>query len=339
MEIMRLTGSVLRGNQHTYFDFQKWANLLVRVPKDSDKKPEIRNMSREAAADYNETLPPKRRYITLTEKTIDTSYLSPLRMIFKDMAAEHQFVYPLSDVEVRISPNATQSKERIPFDVEKLNTWFAAAAAEPTADKQWLPLLGSITGARIGELVFLQGKDVYEMQAKNGKRYWVLDLQTPIVVGEEEKKRQIKNPGSRRLIALHEVFEEVGFLDYVRMRGDEEWIFPAAHYDPRKKKPTEDPADAASKRMNRMLKGLGIHEEQTQVFHSTRHSAKELMRLAKVEKRTHDKQTGHAFADQSDQYGSKKLVAEELEVLASLPLPEGLVLTPYLNAKARRGRQ
>lgn len=70
-------------NKYSYFDFQKWSNLLVRVPQNHNKIPEIREMTRQEAAEYNERLPLKKRLPTLTEKTIDTNYLSPLRIFLK----------------------------------------------------------------------------------------------------------------------------------------------------------------------------------------------------------------------------------------------------------------
>ena len=315
-------------NKYSYFDFQNWSNLLVRVPQNHNKISEIREMNREEAADYNDRLSSKNRLPTLTEKTIDTNYLSPLRTFFKDIAAEHEFRSPLADVEIRISAAAAESIERQPFGAPELNLWFKQAALETRADMKWLPLLGSITGARIGELIYLQGKDVYQMSASDNSKYWVLDLRTNIITHEGlERKRKIKNKSSRRLIALHECFEAAGFLAYAQTRKTDEWLFPASFYYGKKR--IQDPADAASKRMNRMLQSVGIHVPLERVFHSTRHTAKDIMRLAKVDERTHDLQTGHTFKSPSQSYGSKSLRKEEIEVLRSIPLPEGLDLSPY----------
>ncbi len=319
-------------NKYSYFDFQKWSNLLVRVPQNHNKISEIREMTREEAADYNDRLPSKSRLPTLTEKTIDTNYLSPLRTFFKDMAAEYEFRSPLSDVEIRISAAAAESIERQPFGTPELNRWFKHAAKETRADMKWLPLLGSVTGARIGELIYLQGKDVYQMSASDGSQYWVLDLRTNIITNEgTEKKRKLKNKSSRRLIALHSCFETAGFIAYAQTRSADEWLFPASFYYGKTR--VKDPADAASKRMNRMLREVGIHAPLERVFHSTRHTAKDIMRLAKVDERTHDLQTGHAFKSPSQSYGSKSLRKEEIEVLRSIPLPDGLDLSPYFETK------
>jgi len=319
-------------NKYTYFDFQRWANLLVRVPQNLDKIPAFRGASRQEAADYNDRLPPHRREPTLVEKTIDTNYLSPLRTFLRDMGAEYSFRSPLADIEIRISGAASESVERQPFGVPELNLWFAHAAKEERPDMKWLPLLGSITGARIGELIFLQGKDVYHMETEDGSGHWVLDLRSGITTDDgAARKRQLKNKCSRRLIALHEAFEEVGFVAYAQTRKNDDWLFPAAFYYGKTR--VVDPAGAASKRMNRMLQDVGIHKPLESVFHSTRHTAKDIMRLARVDQRTHDLQTGHTFKTVSARYGSKTLVREELDVLRSLPLPQGLDLSPYMERR------
>jgi integrase len=67
-----------------------------------------------------------------------------------------------------IPVNARESVERVPFTVQELNIWFKAAAQEKRADLKWLPLLATLTGARVGELIHLQGKDVIRWRAACG---------------------------------------------------------------------------------------------------------------------------------------------------------------------------
>ena len=55
------------------------------------------------------------------------------------------------------------------------------------------------------------------------------------------------------------------------------------------------------------------------------------MRIARIDPRTADRQTGHAVKNVADGYGSKKLRVDEVEVLVALPLPDGLDWSPYLS--------
>lgn len=313
-------------NKYRFFDFQRWSNLLTRVPSRLGTMPRFKGMTHAQAADCNDGLPqPTDR---LTEKTIETNYLSPLRHFFKQIAAEHEFRSPLADADVAISGES--SVQRQPFSIEALNRWFAHAAGEERADQKWLPLLGSITGARIAELITLQGRDLYQMQNKDGTSYWVLDLRYDLVAEDGGRlKRKLKTKAARRLIAIHQIFVDAGFIAYAQSRKSDDWLFPAAFYHGKER--VVDPAGAASKRMNRMLEDVGIHKPLEQVFHSTRHTAKDFMRLARVDRRTNNLQVGHALGDVSEQYGAKVLVQEEIQVLSVLPLPEGLDFGPYLK--------
>lgn len=312
-------------NRYKYSDFQGFVNLLAKVPANLVKEPKLRGMTRQEAADYNIGLPTEHRYDTLTAKAIDANYLSPLRKFFREMGAEHEFRSPLADMSPPIPPGARESVERVPFTVEELNVWFKAAAQAKRPDLKWLPLLATLTGARVGELIHLQGKDIYKIN----EALWVADLTTDLVINGEEQDRQIKNKGSRRLFALHSVLEQTAFYDYLAKRKGGVWLFPGAFVHG--KQPVKDPAGAASKRLNSHLVDLGIHRPYETTFHSSRHTAKDIMRVAKVDPRTADRQTGHAMKSAGDSYGKKTLLTEEVEVLAALPLPEGLDLTPFFT--------
>jgi len=319
-------------NRYRYSDFQAFANLLARVPANYSKEPRLREMTRQQAADYNDGLPLARRFPTLAGTAIEANYFSPLNMFFKAMAAEHEFRSPLADLGVTIPTTAKESVQRSPFTVADLNVWFAAAAKERRPDIRWLPLLATLTGARVGELIHLQGKDIYQID--NG--LWVASLLTDIAVSDgSTSKRQIKNKPSRRLFALHSILEQTDFFTYCATRKPEDWLFPQAFRHG--KEMVADPADAASKRLNRKLKAVGIHRPLEATFHSTRHTAKDIMRVAKVDPRTADRQTGHAPKSVADSYGSKTLLPEEVEVLAALALPEGLDLSPYFTKRGRNG--
>lgn len=311
-------------NRYKFSDFQGFTNVLARSPANMTKERKLSGMTREEAANYNDSLQKEHRFPTLTGKAIEANYLSPLRMFFKSMAAEYDFRSPLADMSPTIPNSARESVERVPFTVDELNIWFRAAAQETRPDLKWLPLLATLTGARVGELIFLQGKDLYPVN----DTLWVADLTTDLIVEGEQTERQIKNKSSRRLFALHSVLEQTTFYDYLAKRKGENWLFP--HAFKHGKEDVKDPADAASKRLNGRLEKLGIHRPYETTFHSSRHTAKDIMRVAGVDPRTADRQTGHAMKTAGDNYGSKTLLTEEVEVLAALALPEGLDLSPYI---------
>lgn len=312
-------------NRYKFSDFQGFTNVLANSPANMSKDRRFQGMTRQEAAAYNRSLKEAYRLPTLTAKAIEANYLSPLRMFFKSMSAEYDFRSPLADMTPTIPNTARESVERVPFTVDELNIWFRAAAKEKRLELKWLPLLATLTGARVGELIFLQGKDIYKIN----DTLWVADLTTDLVVEGEETERQIKNKTSRRLFALHSVLEQTAFYDHLARRKGNNWLFPGAFVHG--KEPVLDPADAASKRLNGRLEKLKIHRPYETTFHSSRHTAKDIMRIAGIDPRTADRQTGHAMKTAGDNYGKKTLLTEEVEVLAALPLPEGLDLSPYIT--------
>lgn len=102
----------------------------------------------------------------------------------------------------------------------------------------------------------------------------------------------MKTASSRRIIALPDVMMKTGFLKYVKTHRPEDYLFPAYFYHGKKR--VDDPADAASKRLNNQLRAVGIHRKIESTFHSSRHTAKDIMPVARVDERIHDKQTGRA---------------------------------------------
>lgn len=312
-------------NKYRYFDFQKYANLLAKVPSNYNKIPEIRDKSRLEAALYNEALPANKRLPTLSVTSIETNYFSPLRTFFKNVAPNYDFRSPLADVEVIISKDAKEPVKRLPFEITALNVLFATTALADRADMKWMPLLGTVASMRVAEMVWLQGKDVYQVEGGS----WVIDLTTD-TIGDDGRpiKRAVKTKSSRRIIALPDVIQQTGFIKYVKTRRPHDFLFPACFYHG--KEQVKDPAGATSKRLNSQLKEVGIHKPIEATFHSTRHSGKDIMRVAKIDERIHNKQSGHAPPDVSGGYGSPFLLPEEIEVIRAMTLPEGLDLSPYL---------
>ena len=213
-------------NHYKFSDFQKFADLLVRVPANYKKKPDLKDFSLTEVADFNDALPEPKRHETLVGKSILDNYLSPLKVFFQAMGVAHDFRSPLNDGVVRVSSAAREGVERSPLSVVDLNKWFVHAAAQTRSDEKWLPLLGTLTGARIGELINLQGKDILQIEIGE----FVLDLTKGILERDgTTSKRKLKNKSSRRYIAVHERLVEIGFMEYARSRLPEEWIFPEAH--------------------------------------------------------------------------------------------------------------
>ncbi|WP_427024867.1 hypothetical protein ACP4J4_02700 [Aureimonas ureilytica] len=305
-------------------DLRTFAEGLADLPTNWMKFPAYKDLTAAevvtlvaAARARGEDVPPCRSETTIL------GYCQAVASAFAWLAVDQNTRSPFSDVRVKVPKHAPKAVVREPFAVADLNRWFTNAVREPRPDDYWLPLLGTLTGARIGELTYLQGGDIVEVQPG----LWAADLSRYLLVKGKEEERKVKNEGSRRLFALHQALTDVGFIRYAKDRRDSDWVFPHLHHK------ITDPADTASKRQGARLRACGLHNRLSAVFHSSRHTAKDLLRIAKIDPRTSSLQTGHAFKTVEESYGSKRLRNDEVEVLAAMALPKDLDLSPYLTAQ------
>ncbi len=296
-------------------DLQTFATVLGRVPANRTKIRAFTGMSLREMADANDRLKDPRA--RLAETAVE-GYVAEVRSIWRRATASVKDVRDLGSVTITMPRSAAPSADRQGLWADKLNAWLAAAASRPLSEPHfhWLPLVGLMTGMRLGELVFLQGTDFVQVEGN-----LVIDLQRPIIINGRERPRPLKTKTSRRLVALHQLLHDVGFVEWAMRR--EGWLFGTFHT-------AKDPADAAQKRMAYWMKELEIHSRQTAVFHSLRHNAKAWLR-PHVGDRTADFQCGHAPSGVGAKYGFRLLLPREVKQIMQAPLPEGVDFSPYLN--------
>lgn len=180
----------------------------------------------------------------------------------------------------------------------------------------WLPLLALLSGARQGELAQLRVMDVTQ-DAETG--VWYLDIGTA-------GGRSIKTASSRRKIPLHPELERIGLLRYRASLLDtgskpDSPLWPHVEADNEGR-----PNGPWSKWFNRYLRDKAGIEDRTKVFHSFRHTFKELARAAKLAEDVHDALTGHTGGGVGRQYGGfgLKVLSEELARIEAPDLVRGL---------------
>ena len=122
--------------------------------------------------------------------------------------------------------------------------------------KYWVPLLGIHTGMRLDEICQLKVEDI----KKDGK-YDIIQIQ-------QSDGTKTKNIQSERIVPIHENLKKFGFIDYcnfLRKKGYER-IFHEL------KKDRDGYGRNIGRTHTKYLKRLGIHVEQSKVFHSYRHT-------------------------------------------------------------------
>jgi integrase len=147
----------------------------------------------------------------------------------------------------------------------------------------WMPLLGLFTGARLDELGRLTPADV-------------IALGCPRI-----RIRQAKNSSSVREVPLHPRLVELGILDYVEniRKAGHSTLWP--HMVSKSTKAAD--SEVLGRWFNRWLRET-LLLPKTKVFHSFRHTFKDLCRNAKIPRDVHEALTGHAKQTIGDTYGT-----------------------------------
>ncbi|MCT8268030.1 hypothetical protein NYQ83_12165 [Afifella sp. JA880] len=304
-------------NEYRSADLQDFVAVVGRLPRDWAKSRRFAGLSLREVADANSGLRQPLPFLTTT--TVN-EYVAAVRTLWRSARIDYENVRPLEKAQLTLPRTLRRPTRREGIEVEHLNLWLAAAAACPRPDDRWLPLLGLLTGARLAELVYLQGQDFRRLG-----EHWTVDLRTDLTSDNGDPlERRVKTQAGRRVFALHKTLDELGFVDWAR--GRDGFIFDLLHR-------AQWPAHTASKRMLRQMKGVGIHLPQAGVFHSLRHTTKAWLREEGrplgTDKRMENLQVGHALSGIDDHYGWQSLRRKEVERLATLPLLEGLDLSPY----------
>ncbi|MGD9616974.1 MAG: DUF6538 domain-containing protein [Alphaproteobacteria bacterium] len=117
-------------------------------------------------------------------------------------------VNPASNIDVPALKAAKRrgEKPRYPYTPEEAETILKAARSETAPDLRWLPWLCAFTGARIGEVAGVCGKDIH-----------AIDGQWFIAIGLDG--RRVKTGSSRRRVPLHPVLVAEEFLTYAQTSG------------------------------------------------------------------------------------------------------------------------
>lgn len=297
-------------------DLQEYANVMSRVPSNLAKLRQFRGMGLREAAEANARMKSPKPCMGVA--TID-KYLTEVRHIWQRATASVTDIRDIGAASVTMPRNAAPAVDREGLPAAAVTKWLADAASHREPHFRWLPVLGLLTGMRLSELVFLQPGDFVEFEGQQ-----CIDLRRFVASG-----RPLKTKTSRRVVPVHPVLHEIGFMDWVR-EPKGRWLFPAFHE-------AADPADAAQKRMAHWMKGIGIHSRMTATFHSLRHSAKAWLRGA-VGDRIADLMQGHAMSTVGATYGFRLLQADEIARIVAAPPPRGVDFTPYASDPGRRLR-
>lgn len=184
----------------------------------------------------------------------------------------------------------SRMRPRKPFSVEQLNTIFTSAWYDPAASnwrqrmkwdlgaRYWVPLLCLYHGFRVREPLQLLTTDI-----QMGPHPLIkIQVEDEEAATQELPERRLKNAATHRMVPVHPVLLELGFMEFVeiaRQRGRRSPLFPSALPELSSKHPMwgrayEQRFVPFVRDELRFGKGFGNH--------SFRHSLEECIRAAKL---------------------------------------------------------
>src|SRR3546814_3568319 len=104
------------------------------------------------------------------------------------MCNQHRVSSPWATARFTAPKAARPSQDRHPISPAQAATLFAMARERARPDERWLPVLGYVTGCRVAELVYLQGRD---LKWNKEARAWTFDLHDKVLVGRKEVQRPL----------------------------------------------------------------------------------------------------------------------------------------------------
>jgi integrase len=247
--------------------------------------------------------------------------LSRIRTLF-EFAVENEIISsnPAAGVKIEV-----KRRKRMPFAPSDLQTIFGTSIftddERPSGGKGeaafWMPVLALFSGARLEELAQLRLQDI------KVEEYWDLEgrkLSAPClsIREDEEDNLELKTERSERLVPIHAVPIKLGFLAYVQsLRARKgHWLFPelrAGTYGKRGAKWGEW--------FGTFLREVCGISDKRLVFHSFRHTFKDLLRHFGIEEGIQRQLMGHAGRDAADGYGRGYSLYQLVNAMNLLRIP------------------
>ncbi|MCZ8187093.1 MAG: integrase [Beijerinckiaceae bacterium] len=232
---------------------------------------------------------------------------------------------PFASMQLAVGKTGREGR-RQPFAQEDLAAIFGAdifkAGARPIAGGEeasfWFPLIGLLSGARLSEIAQLR---VMDLAQDRESQTWFFDIGTG-------GGRRVKNDGSVRKVPVHFHLIALGLIEYRQWRLDSgaslsDPLFPGITSS------VEDQVAAAwTKWFGRWLRVKAGIEDKRKVFHSFRHTFKDLARDAGIAEDLHDALTGHSDSSASRGYGLGAGLDRLKQAIDSIPPPPPIKAVP-----------
>lgn len=248
-------------------DMREYCRVVHRLPKNRTRVKAYKGRTMQQVL----AMPKPPETDLLTSGAIDDRFVSVCTLL-NWLADEYPVTLPhLAQLkkELEVDRKAPTPPKRRAYTEEELRLLFEPTVYTSRKMKKswqyWLPLMGLLTGARLGELCQLLITDIKQGGASG---VWYFDI------NDVEEGKRLKSLAARRVVPIHPALIELGLLRRVQMlqKRKEPRLFPGLflYSDPK------NPAKAPSKWFSdfRQARGLGAGpgEVSPLTYHSLRHT-------------------------------------------------------------------
>lgn len=252
--------------------------------EDQTKNPPLQQLTRAQGDSFRAWLQqPERQTTSKTARDRLTWVKSLIKYAFRDLEVIDR--HPWEGIEIK----SQTTQKRRPWEISELNKLFAHEIfTEYHLSKDWrsgghaaywLPILAIFTGARLSELAQLQVNDV------------VVRCEIPYIsISNLGLNQQVKTAAGIRKIPVHSELIRLGFFEYVKRFGCNEFGSLWSQLKFRKNKPGGN----YSNWFGDFRRSLGIAESQD--FHAFRHSVRSQLAEKDISEPTIDSIMGHQIS-------------------------------------------
>lgn len=248
----------------------------------------------------------------ISEKTLVSKCLSVLATAINQHCGNQGIQSPVQNFRFHLPDHTPRTQRRKRPTYEAVSTLIRKGVDDGRLVQAMLPVLGRVTGRRLGLLAFLRHEHLSEIEG-----HFVARVPRQYQVAGRLENAPIKGERNSDLFVLHKCLVDVGFIDYMKSR-EQGWVFQSLHL-PR----FNEPASVAQRRIDRLA-----GDDADMVFHQLRHLAKGELRATGLHPEAIKLQLGHA-ADGSHEGYARDLEVAEIAQIAKRDLPGADLLTLF----------
>lgn len=300
------------GKPRTQARYEEYFNVMLPILGDRDVTDytrrdleDLKAQLYERTANLNKNPKIKK---PLDKRTVNTNYLGKIGSLFRWLHTTDRVDKDLTQgLVTALTKTELKARKRKPYDADDLERIFSLLPYDPKQPHlAFVPLVAVYSGARQGEICQLLTCDIKEAHG-------ILYMHITEEDDDGNIVKTVKNENSKRLVPLHPVIIEMGFLDFVEKRKAQG---KKVLFETRSHKPLT--GQYYSKRF-RVFNREHITKDAKKVFHSFRHLVHNELKQKLVPSDVYHSITGHSAQHEMDQvYTEDHILQNKYDALIKL---------------------